>query len=88
MLHDVILSALTELLFIGAQKWSHTPHGCVTTIGNWSTWRKPVMLGRVELDNTLLTCDQGNFNQITAQSQNQTLPTVMKDVHYHCAIPP
>ena len=38
------------------------------------------MLGRDKLDNTLLTCDQGNFNQITARSRNQTLVTVVRDM--------
>ena len=28
---------------------------------------KPTMLPRVKLGNTLLACDQGNFNQITAR---------------------
>ena len=28
------------------------------------------MLGRVKLDNTLLTCDKGNFNQITAEAES------------------
>ena len=37
------------------------------------------MLGRVKLDNTLVKCDQGNFNQITARSWNQTLVTVVRD---------
>ena len=37
------------------------------------------MLGRVKLDNTLLTCDQGNFNQITARGRNRTLVTVVRD---------
>ena len=37
------------------------------------------MLGRVKLDNTLLTCDHGNFNQITARSRNRTLVTVVRD---------
>ena len=37
------------------------------------------MLGRVKPDNTLLTCDQGNFNQITAWGRNQTLVTVVRD---------
>ena len=37
------------------------------------------MLGRVKLENTLLTCDIGNFNEITARSRNQTLVTVMRD---------
>ena len=45
----------------------------VTTGGNRSTRRKPAMLGRDKLDSTLLTYDQGNFNQITAQSRNRTL---------------
>ena len=31
------------------------------------------MLGRDKLDNTLLTCGQGNFNQITARRRNRTL---------------
>ena len=35
------------------------------------------MLGRDELDSTLLTCDQGNFNQITTRSRNRTLVTVV-----------
>ena len=38
-----------------------------------------MMHGRVKLGNTLLTCDQGNFNQITARSWNQTLVTVVRD---------
>ena len=37
------------------------------------------MFGRVKLDNTLLTCDQGNLNQITARSRNRTLVTVVRD---------
>ena len=37
------------------------------------------MLGRVKLDNTLLTFDHGNFNQITAWSRNQTLVIVVRD---------
>ena len=41
--------------------------------------RKPVMLGRDKLDNTLLTCDQGNFNQIIPRSRNRTLITVVRD---------
>ena len=32
--------------------------------------RKPTMHGKVKLDNTLLTCDQGNL-QITAWSRNR-----------------
>ena len=35
----------------------------------------------VELDNTPLTCDQGNFNLITGQCQNQTLVTLVEDTH-------
>ena len=47
-----------------------TPHrSSVNTVGNQSTRRKPAMLGRVKLDNTPLTCDQGNFNQIAAWSR-------------------
>ena len=38
------------------------------------------MLGGVKLDNTLLTCDKGNFNQITAWSRNRTLVTVVRDM--------
>ena len=38
------------------------------------------MLRRVKLDHTLLTCDQGNFNQITARSQSKTLVTVVRDM--------
>ena len=61
-----------------------TPHGSsVTTRENGSTRRKPAMLGGVKLDSTLLTCDQGNFNQITARSWNQTLVTVVRHMHYH-----
>ena len=37
------------------------------------------MLARFKLDNTLLTCDQGNFNQITARGRNRTLVTVVRD---------
>ena len=57
------------------------PHGSsVATGGNQSTWQKPAMLGKVKLDNTLLTCDQGNFHQITAGRQNQTPVTVVRDM--------
>ena len=56
------------------------PPSSVTTGGNQSTQRKPVMLGRGKLNNTLLTCDKGSFNEITAQSQNQTLVTVTRDM--------
>ena len=45
------------------------------------------MFGRVKLDNTLLTCDQDNFNQITAQSRNRTLVTVVRDM-YTTTVPP
>ena len=38
------------------------------------------MLGGVKLDNTLLTCDQGNFNQITTRLRNRTLVTVVRDM--------
>ena len=31
------------------------------------------------MDNALLTCDQDNFNQITAQSRNQTLVTAVRN---------
>ena len=36
------------------------------------------MLGRDKVDDTFLTCDQGNFNQITARSRNRTLITVVR----------
>ena len=38
-----------------------------------------MILGRVKLDNTLLTCGQSNFNQVTAWSRNRTLVTVVGD---------
>ena len=70
-LYWITLSGIWAVLPRGPVK--ATPHGSnVTTGGNRSTRRKPAMFGRVKLDNTLLTCDQGNFNQITARSQNQT----------------
>ena len=37
------------------------------------------MLGRGKLDNTFLTCDQGNCNQIAAWSRNSILLTVVRD---------
>ena len=45
------------------------------------------MLGRVKLDDALLTCDKGNFNQITAWSRNRTRVTAVRDA---CAtiVPP
>ena len=59
-----------------------TPHGSSVIAGeNQSTQRKPAVLGRVKLDNTLLMCDQDNFNQITAQSGNQASVTVARDIH-------
>ena len=57
-----------------------TPDGSnAITGGNRSTRRKPAMLCRVKLDNTLLICDKGNFNQITARSRNRTRITVVRD---------
>ena len=41
--------------------------------------KKPAMLDSVKLINTFLTCDKGNFNQITARSRNQTLVTMVRD---------
>ena len=41
----------------------------------------PGMLGGVKLGNTLLTSDQGNFNQVTTRSHNRTQVTV---VGYMC----
>ena len=38
------------------------------------------MFGRVKLDNTLLTCDKDNFNQVTARSRKRTLVTVVRDM--------
>ena len=37
------------------------------------------MLGGVKPDNTLFTCDKGNFNQITTQGRNRALVTVTRD---------
>ena len=37
------------------------------------------MLGRDTLESTLLTCDQDNFDQITARSWNRTLVSVVRD---------
>ena len=37
------------------------------------------MLGIDKLDNTLLTCDQDNFSQITSPSRNRTRVTVVRD---------
>ena len=45
----------------------------VTTRGKRSTLRKLVMLGEVKLDDTLLTGDHGNFNEITAWRCSPTL---------------
>ena len=41
---------------------------------------KPAVLGRVKRDNTFLTCNQGNFNLITARNWNQTLVTMVRDM--------
>ena len=77
-LYWITLSATLALLPIGPVRV--IPHGSsVSTGGNRSNRKEPAMLGRVKLDNTLLTCDQGNFNQITARSQNQTLVIVVRD---------
>ena len=54
----------------------------VTTGGNRSTRRKPAMLRRVVLDNTLLTCDQRNFNRTTVRSQNRTLVQWRNEVNF------
>ena len=37
------------------------------------------MLGRVKMNNTLLTYDKGNFNQMTARSWNRTVVTMVRD---------
>ena len=57
-----------------------------TTGGNRSTQRKPAMFGWVKLDSTLLTFEQGNFNQIyiSAWSRSRTFVTVLRVMHYHC----
>ena len=46
------------------------------------------MLGRDKLDNPLLTCDQSNFNQITARSRDRTLVTVVRDTCTTTVPPP
>ena len=57
-----------------------TPHGSsVVTAGSRSTGRKPGVLGRIKLNNTLLTCEQGNFNQVIARSRNLIPVTVVRD---------
>ena len=77
-LYWITLSAIWAVLPRGPVRAN--PHGSsVTTGGNRSTRRKPAMLGRVKLDNTLLTCDQANFYQINARNRNWTLVTVMRD---------
>ena len=59
---------------------SNTPHSSsVTKRENRSTRRNPEMFFWAKLDNTLLTCDQVNFNEITARSRNQTLVWVARD---------
>ena len=45
------------------------------------------MLGKDKLDNTLFTCDQGYFNQITTRSRNLTLVTMVKDT-FATSVPP
>ena len=45
----------------------------------------PAMFGRVKMDYTLPTCDQGNFNQITARSWKRTLVKVVRHANYHSA---
>ena len=37
------------------------------------------MFGRVKLDDTLLTCNKGNFHQTTARRLHRTLVTVMRE---------
>ena len=46
-------------LFSLEVQWGPPPYRSSVTAGeNWSTWRKPAMLGWDKLDNTLLPCDQ------------------------------
>ena len=47
------------------------------TGGNWSIRRKPVMLGRVKLDDTLLTCDE--------QPESNPSHIGERHMHYHYA---
>ena len=77
-LYWIALSAIWAVLPKGPVRAN--PHGSSVTAGGIrNTRRKPAMLGRVTLDNTLLTCDKGNFNQITAGSRNRILVTVVRD---------
>ena len=77
-LYWITLSATTAVL--PRSPLRSTPRGSsVTTGGNRSTRRKPAMFGRDKLDNILLTCDQGNFNQITECCRNRTPITLVKD---------
>ena len=77
-LNWITLSAIWAVLPRGPVRATTPLVSSVTTGGNRSTRRKPAMLGRVKLDNSLVTCDQGN-NQITAWSLNRTLVTVVRD---------
>ena len=43
------------------------------------------MLGRVKLNNALLTCEQGNLNHITTCSHNRVLVSGERIVHHRCA---
>ena len=75
---DNPISCNSAVLARGSARGS--PHGFgVTTGRNRSTQRKLAKLGGVKLDHTLLTCDQGNFNQITTRLWNRTLVTVVRD---------
>ena len=55
-----------------------SPYGSsVTGGGKRSTWRKPAVFGRVKPDNTLLTCDQGNFNRTLVTEVRDTCNTTV-----------
>ena len=81
-LYWIILSVIWAVLSRGPL--NAILHGSSVTTGeNRGTRRKPAMLGRVKLDNTPLTCDQDNFNQITARSRNRTLVSGERHLLYH-----
>ena len=61
-----------------------SPCPVLCTEGNQNTRRKLAVLGRVKLDHTFPTCDQGNFNQIT-EPESSPSHSGERHMNYQCA---
>ena len=68
---DSPIRAAPQVALLGGPVRATPLASSVTEGGNRTTRRKPAVLATINLDNILLTCDQGNFDQIAAQSRTE-----------------